>query len=349
MRACALSCRELAERRGDPAWIALCSTPSAAAARERAREVGAGARRLVASSRPGAGHLPSVPGYEVAGSVSRLGPSCSARLALQDPVVALVPVALAGGCSDYIVLEEHLLVAKPLLLSWEEAAASLQAGVRAYTALRSQVHVLRDETVLLFHGAHADQHIALQLALLIGAETFVTASSDRELDYLQTLLLRLSSLKDSGTAQMGELTVVDTRTTDLHHVVMAATGGLGVDYILEPCYDHLEACSPPTTQRILQLLAAQGAWITSRSIQLDPPAAKVLLLKSARLVFLFEQTWVLSGAQHGRYLHIVQDLMEQLAGGNVRVNVAQRLELEKISVAYAEVQRQPVGKVVIVL
>lgn len=41
--------------------------------------------------------------------------------------------------------------------------------------------------------------------------------------------------------------------------------------------------------------------------------------------------------------------MEQLAAGNLRVNVAQRLELEKISVAYAEVQRQPVGKVVILL
>jgi hypothetical protein len=37
---------------------------------------------------------------------------------------------------------------------------------------------------------------------------------------------------------------------------------------------------------------------------LDPPESRLLLLRNAKLAFLFEQAWLLSSSQQGRYLRI---------------------------------------------
>ena len=68
----------------------------------------------------------------------------------------------------------------------------------------------------------------------------------------------------------------------------------------------------------MALLAVHGKWITANSnIQLDPPDCQRLWLKGASVAFLFEQSWILSGSQQGRYAHVLTALMDRLASGEV--------------------------------
>jgi hypothetical protein len=43
-----------------------------------------------------------------------------------------------------------------------------------------------------------------------------------------------------------------------------------------------------------------------------------MYLKCASLGFLFEQAWMLSSAQQGKYQHILMDIMEKVATKTIR-------------------------------
>ena len=47
--------------------------------------------------------------------------------------------------------------------------------------------------------------------------------------------------------------------------------------------------------------------------QLDPSESRLLHLKGASLSFLNERLWTVSGAQLGRYLHILSDVADKVA------------------------------------
>jgi hypothetical protein len=53
-------------------------------------------------------------------------------------------------------------------------------------------------------------------------------------------------------------------------------------------------------------------------LQLDPPHSRLLFLRCASVGFLFEQAWILSTSQQGRYQHILMDIMEKVATKTLR-------------------------------
>ena len=75
----------------------------------------------------------------------------------------------------------------------------------------------------------------------------------------------------------------------------------------------------PTKGQLVRCLAVRGQWVTSQpKLQLDPPDTHLLMMKGASLHFLFEHTWLLSGAQQGDYLHILQSTMSKLEDGTLK-------------------------------
>ena len=126
--------------------------------------------------------------------------------------------ALDGMLAEAVVLDEDGLVRIPDHLSFEEAATLPCAAVTAWHALVDHARISAGETVLV-QGTGGVSIFALQFALMMGARVIVTSSSDDKLARAKAL---------------GADTLINYRTTpDWQDAVLAATGGRGVDLVVE--------------------------------------------------------------------------------------------------------------------
>lgn len=122
-----------------------------------------------------------------------------------------------GTFAEMIVLPEENVLPKPAYLSFEEAAALPLSALTAYRALITRAKLSSGETVLIpgIGGAVA-QH-ALMIAHALGATVFVT-SRDPE--------------KGKRAKELGARDVFSTND-DFAQSVLQATGGVGVDVVVE--------------------------------------------------------------------------------------------------------------------
>uniref|UniRef100_A0A6U1VW20 Enoyl reductase (ER) domain-containing protein n=1 Tax=Vannella robusta TaxID=1487602 RepID=A0A6U1VW20_9EUKA len=277
------------------------------------------------------GPLPHVLGYEITGRVCRIGEDVS-RFSVGDSVAGFVPMDQAGGNGDFVTIAENCLVHKPNNVGCEDVTGAITAGIRGETALHSCSRLSAGDSILILDGGLFDQQISIQLALYRGLSVFTTITSkDTKIP---------ASISEKAQ-------VIDLTEQELSEAIIERTSGLGVDIILEaPSYFTERSISYQTSQ-IIKCLASQGTWITSRSVQIDPPASHVLLLKSAKISYLFEQTWVLSGSQQGRFLHLFKDLMQRLEQGDVSCHVDKTFKMDRISDAHAYFLANTAQKIVL--
>jgi NADPH:quinone reductase-like Zn-dependent oxidoreductase len=131
--------------------------------------------------------------------------------------------ALGGGSVDgmlaeQVVLHEDGLVHIPAHLSFEQAATLPCAAVTAWHALAGHGRIRAGETVLV-QGTGGVSIFALQFATMMGARVIITSSSDAKLERARG---------------MGADTGINYRTTpDWQDAVLDATGGRGVDLVVE--------------------------------------------------------------------------------------------------------------------
>ncbi len=79
----------------------------------------------------------------------------------------------------------------------------------------------------------------------------------------------------------------------------------------------------------------KGAADASRR-QIDPPEADALRLKGGAVCFVNAQAWLLSAARSGQFLHILADLMDQLAAKRLRPPDVRLFRLEQAADALHE-------------
>ncbi|MFI6812623.1 NADP-dependent oxidoreductase [Nonomuraea sp. NPDC050328] len=129
-------------------------------------------------------HFPVIPGWDVAGVVSRVGPTVR-EFGPGDEVFAYVrrDEIGAGTFAERVAAPVRTVARKPAGLSWEQAAAVPVAGLTAYQALDG---VSGGDTVLVQAAAGGVGGFAVQLARLRGARVIGTASS-RNHPYLRGL------------------------------------------------------------------------------------------------------------------------------------------------------------------
>jgi NADPH:quinone reductase-like Zn-dependent oxidoreductase len=126
--------------------------------------------------------------------------------------------AVDGMLAEYVVLPENGVIHTPGHLSFEEAAALPCAGLTAWNAVAEAGRVRAGETVLLL-GTGGVSIFALQFAKLHGAHVIVASSNDEKLAHAKAL---------------GADVLINYRATpDWDQEVMKATGGRGVDFIVE--------------------------------------------------------------------------------------------------------------------
>ena len=162
---------------------------------------------------PDAPKLPCVVGYEVAGTVERVGPGVSG-LKTGDRVVALTRF---GGYTEAIAVPAAQVFPMPAAMSFEEAAAVPVNYLTAVLMLRHFGNVRKGDRVLVHAAAGGVGMAAIQLCRIAGAEVIGTASAGKH-----------ATLRDAGVAH-----AIDYRTLDFEQEVKRITGGRGVDIVLD--------------------------------------------------------------------------------------------------------------------
>ena len=136
---------------------------------------------------------------------------------------------IKGGCiGNRVVVNQYLVFVKPGRLSMEEAASSLSVYVTAYYSLVHLARLRKGQRVLIHSGMGGVGQAAIALAKHVDAEIYATAGSESKRDQLRTLGVRAA---------------FDSRSYDWYDELMAATGGEGVDVVLNSLAGrHVELC-----------------------------------------------------------------------------------------------------------
>lgn len=191
----------------------------------------------VAKGRAARGSLPAnlIPLSDGAGEVVELGPEVT-RLAVGDRVAGLFMETWLGGqlepahvessrggaidgvLAEYVLFDEDGVVRFPPHLSFEEAATLPCAGVTAWNALHGGRSLQTGESVLTL-GTGGVSIFAMQFAHAAGARVIATSSSDEKL---------------TRVAALGASIGINYRDhPEWQEQVLSATGGRGVDHVVE--------------------------------------------------------------------------------------------------------------------
>jgi len=155
-----------------------------------------------------------LPGLEVAGEVAAVGSSVEI-LRPGDKVCALVH---GGGYAEYCVAPE--LTALPVPKGWSlvEAASLPETFFTVWGNVYDRAGLAPGESLLVQGGTSGIGVSAIQMARATGNRVFATAGSDE---------------KCAACVRLGAEKAINYKTQDFAAEIKAATGGKGVDVILD--------------------------------------------------------------------------------------------------------------------
>src|SRR5262245_12289926 len=152
-----------------------------------------------------------LPGLEVAGEVVTPGKTFKAG----DKVCALVH---GGGYAEYCVAPEVQALPIPKGLSATEAASLPETFFTVWANVYDRAKLAPGETLLVQGGTSGIGVSAIQMARATGNRVFATAGSDD---------------KVAACVRLGAERAINYRTQDFEKEILAATGGKGVNVILD--------------------------------------------------------------------------------------------------------------------
>ena len=153
-------------------------------------------------------------GLDMAGIVEGAGAGCT-RFEAGGRVCGLLP---GGGYAEYAVLPESLAIPIPEGWNFEQAAAVPEVFLTAFQTLFWIGRLAAGERVLVHAGASGVGTAAIQLAREAGATVLTTAGSEE---------------KCAACRELGAAAAVNYREGPFAGKVLEATGGEGVDLILD--------------------------------------------------------------------------------------------------------------------
>jgi NADPH2:quinone reductase len=258
--------------------------------------------------------LPWIPGIEAAGTVTGAGQGVEpallgGRVALTGP-----SAALTGTYAERIAASVDYVHRIPDTLSFETAAAVTSQGLTAYHLVRTVGAVRPGQTVLVHAAAGGVGRLAVQLARRAGARVLGATSH---------------ATKSAAIAQAGAEPVVLDREGGWVEAVRRATGGRGVDLVLD-------SVGAPTQAGSLASLAPFGHLVHFGSAggnpePVDPERLYDLSLKVSSY-------WLWSPHGGGEMATAADALFALAAGGELLVSVDGALSLEEAAEAHRRLE-----------
>jgi NADPH:quinone reductase-like Zn-dependent oxidoreductase len=275
--------------------------------------------------------LPHICGGEVAGTVVALGPGATTPAV--GTKVAVVPFVACGHCewcrrgrpticstrdaigllrpggyAELVAVPAVNAIALPAGVDVESAAALSLAGLTAWHMLVGRARLQPGEDVLVLGAGSGVGSIAIQLARFCGARVIATASNGAKAERAKTL---------------GADAVVDARRANWSAQVLEATGGRGVDVVVE----HVGAA---TWNESVRALAAGGRLVTC--------GATTGSSATLDLMRLFSDELVLLGSRGGNGDEL-QQLLRVAARGGIEPVIAARFTLSQAADAHRLMER----------
>ncbi|HSL42198.1 MAG TPA: NADPH:quinone reductase [Anaerolineales bacterium] len=266
-----------------------------------------------------------VPHSDGAGVVDQVGPDIpSTRNGERVWVWNAAWMRPFGTAAQYVVLPSEQAVALP---QNTDLAAGACLGIPALTAYHSITTDggIEGKRVLVAGGAGAVGHYAIQLARLKGARQIFATVSGPE--------------KATVAREAGADIVLNYRTDDLQRAIQDATGGEGIDRIIE-----VDLAANINTD--IALLHPDGEVIVygSGAHEISVPFSPAIR-KGVHMYFFI----VYNLSQPARK-RAIADLSTLLEGDHLQHNIAARLPLAQIAEAHEVVEKgQVIGNVVLAI
>lgn len=259
--------------------------------------------------------LPFTPGFEVAGVVESVGAGVEHLRAGQRVMATLA----GGGYAEYAVADAVRVVPLPDSLDFGQATALLVQGLTALGLLQG---LRAGQTVLVHAAAGGVGSLLVQLAKQRGARVIGTASTAAKLETV---------------AQLGADATINYTGADWAEQVLAATGGKGVDLLIEMVGGEIGA-------RNVELLAAGATMIVYGAASGEDFQISALGLLGKNLTV---RGYTLYSESPETLAEFTRELTAHVEAGRLRITVRE-FPLAEAAAAHRAIEgRQTTGKVVL--
>jgi len=190
-----------------------------------------------------------LPGLEIAGEVA----ACGADVKMWKPGDQVCALAHGGGYAEYCVVPEVQALPVPKGLSAVEAASLPETFFTVWSNVFDRGRLAPGESLLVQGGSSGIGVTAIQIAAAMGNRVFATAGSDE---------------KCAACVALGAEKAINYKTQDFAAEVKAATGGKGVDVVLDMVggdYVPREIACLAEDGRLV-FIAVLGGWKTEVNI-----------------------------------------------------------------------------------
>jgi NADPH:quinone reductase len=288
----------------------------------------AGVNRPDAAQRKG-GYPPpagvtNLPGLEVAGTIVALGDEVS-EWRVGDKVCALVA---GGGYAGYCVAPAPQCLPTPKGLSMAEAASLPETFFTVWTNVFDRAKLAPGESFLVQGGSSGIGVTAIQMARALGHQVFATAGSEE---------------KCAACEKLGAQ-AINYKTQDFVVVVKEATGGRGVDVILDMVGGEY-------VQRELNTLADDGRLVFINTMAGREATIDFRALMQRRLTITGSTLRPRSIAFKGAIAKALRERVWPLIeSGEIKPVIYKTFPLREASAAHALMESsQHIGKIVLTL
>jgi NADPH:quinone reductase-like Zn-dependent oxidoreductase len=285
--------------------------------------------------------MPHILGNDIAGTIDQVGAGVTHLAVGQDVVLApgagcghcraclegddnqclkydLLGLRKQGGYAELVVSPARNAFAKPAELSFEEAASMPLVFLTAWHMLVGQVDLKPGETVLVLAAGSGVGIAAIQIAKMLGATVFATASTDAKLERATAL---------------GADFAINYATQDFAAETRRLTGKRGVDVVFE----HT---GQDTWEKSIASLARGGRLVTC--------GATTGFDGKTDLRALFGKHIALYGSYMGRLAEFAT-VLSHVDAGRLKPVVDRILPLADARAAHEAIERrEQFGKIVLV-
>jgi NADPH:quinone reductase-like Zn-dependent oxidoreductase len=262
-------------------------------------------------------------GMECAGEVAKVGPGVSAFKA-GDRVMGRCP----GAFSEYALMDVREAIAMPANLSWEEGASIPLTFLVVHDMLVLQGRLAAGEWLLVTGVSSGVGVASLQAAKALGAKVIGTSGSQAKLDRLKAEGL------DVGLC---------TRAPDFHDAVMQATGGKGVNLVVNTVGGSIFA-------ECVRSMAFEGRLATVGYVDNTLQSTiDIQALHSKRLTLFGVSNKMRTPEQRAAGVpRFVADLMPAIAAGRIRPVIDHVYPFAELPAGRAHMEsNRAVGKIVL--
>ena len=271
-----------------------------------------------------------LPGLEVAGTIAAVGPghphSASGRQwNIGDQVCALVS---GGGYAEKCVAPGLACLPVPAGLTLTEAAALPETYFTVWTNVFDRGRLSAGEWLLVHGGTSGIGTTAIQMAVARGAHVLATAGNDQ---------------KCRAVEQLGAAKGINYRSEDFVAAVKAATGGRGVDVILD-------IVGGDYTAKNLECLARDGRLVQIGLMGGADAAISLRPILLRRLTLTGSTLRIRTADEKGAIaLALEREVWPLLESGRVRPIIAKTFALAHAADAHRTLESGAViGKIVLV-